>query len=53
MFMINTFLCVANIFQTNIFLMFQHIFFETNVNLSIYYIKNVLLVFYILFLLYS
>ncbi len=50
--MINIFLCIANIFQINIFLMFQHVFFETNINLSNYYIKYVLLVFYIFFLLY-
>ena len=51
--MTNTFLCVANIFQINIFLMFQHVFFETSVDLSNYYIELVLLVFCIFFLLYS
>jgi len=30
MFIINTFLYVINIFQINIFLMFQYILFETN-----------------------
>ncbi len=33
--------------------MFQHVFFETSVNLSNYYIEHVLLVFCIFFLLYS
>ncbi len=51
--MTNKFLCVANIFQINIFLVFQHVLFETNVDLSNYYIKYVLLIFCIFFLLYS
>ena len=51
--MTNTFLCVANIFQINIFLVFQHVLFEINVDLSNYYIERVLLAFCIFFLLYS
>ncbi len=53
MFMTNTFLCVANIFQINIFLVFQHVLFETNVDLSNYYIERILLTFCTFFLLYS
>jgi len=51
--MTNTFLCVANIFRINIFLVYQHVLFETSVDLSNYYIECVLLVFCIFFLLYS
>jgi len=45
MFMTNIFLCVTNIFQINIFLVFQHVLFETSVDLSNYYIKHVFLAF--------
>ncbi len=51
--MANTFLCVANIFRTNIFLVFQHVSFETSVDLGDYYIERVLLAFCTFFLLYS